>query len=183
MNLGQVHRYCQELQKLLSKQQLAACKIYHYTSKDPAKRVNAAFLIGAYAILVLGKTAAEMLSKFAHLQAFVDYRDASMGSCTYKCSLLHCLKGLEIATKLSWLDYSSFNLAEYEHNERLEHGDMNWVVPGKLLAMSCPSSSALDESGFRCYTPEDYAPVLKKMGISAVVRLNNKTYHANVRAS
>lgn len=177
-----VYHYCQELQKLLAKPQLAPCKIYHYTAKDPVKRVNSAFLICAFGVLAMGKTAAEMWSKFAHLQGFLDYRDASMGACTYKCTVLHCLKGLEIAIKLGWLDYQTFNLAEYEYYERLENGDMNWIIPGKLLAMSCPSTSTVDESGFRCFTPEDYAPVLKKMGISAVVRLNNKTYQASVRA-
>jgi cell division cycle 14 len=30
--------------------------------------------------------------------------------------------------------------------------------------------------GIRLYTPEDYVPVFKKIGVTAVVRLNNKTY-------
>jgi cell division cycle 14 len=29
------------------------------------------------------------------------------------------------------------------------------------------------------YTPNDYVPVFKRLGVSLVVRLNNKTYEAN----
>ena len=182
LHLGMIFHYCHELDSLLSKPHLSSHKIYHYTSKDPIKRVNSAFLMCAYGVLVIGKTAAEIWSKFANLPVFLDYRDASMGACTYKCTVLHCLKGLEIAIKLGWLDYSTFNLSEYERLEQLENGDMNWIIPGKLLAFSCPSVSQVDEMGYRCYTPEDYVPVFKSMGITAVVRLNKKTYPASVSA-
>jgi hypothetical protein len=30
----------------------------------------------------------------------------------------------------------------------------------------------------RTFTPLDYAPIFKKLGVKAVVRLNNKTYDA-----
>jgi hypothetical protein len=30
----------------------------------------------------------------------------------------------------------------------------------------------------RTFTPHDYAPIFKKLGVKAVVRLNNKTYDA-----
>ncbi len=31
----------------------------------------------------------------------------------------------------------------------------------------------------RTFTPHDYAPIFKKLGVKTVVRLNNKTYDAN----
>ena len=31
----------------------------------------------------------------------------------------------------------------------------------------------------RVFTPADYVPIFKKMGVTLVVRLNNKTYDAN----
>jgi hypothetical protein len=35
---------------------------------------------------------------------------------------------------LDWhLPESSFNLAEYEHYEQVENGDLNWIVPGVTL--------------------------------------------------
>jgi cell division cycle 14 len=144
------------------------------------KRVNSAFLICAYGVIVMGKTGMEAWGSFQHLEPFPDYRDASLGSCTYKCSLLHCLRGLEIAIKLGWLDYAGFNLEEYEKLEKVENGDMNWIIPGKMLAFSCPSVSATDESGMRCFTPEDYGPEFKRLGVGSVIRLNKTTYDSAV---
>ena len=35
---------------------------------------------------------------------------------------------------LDWhLPSSDFNLAEYEHYEQVENGDLNWIVPGEHL--------------------------------------------------
>lgn len=31
----------------------------------------------------------------------------------------------------------------------------------------------------RTFTPHDYAPIFKKLGVKSVVRLNNKTYDSN----
>ena len=80
---------------------------------------------------------------------------------------------------LNWFDYRSFNLQEYEFREKLENGDWNWIIPGKFIAMSAPSPTSIDSYGLRVYTPEDYIPVFNMIGVSAVVRLNNKTYEAD----
>jgi len=180
LNLAMVVRYCRELQRLLANPDFSTYRIYHYTSTDPVKRVNAAFLICAYEVIVRGKTGMEAWGPFLHLEPFPDYRDASFGGCSYKCTLLHCLRGLEIGIKLGWLDYERFNLEEYEKLEKIENGDMNWIIPGKMLAFSCPSVSAVDESGLRCFTPEDYGPEFKRLGVSSVVRLNKTTYESTV---
>lgn len=180
LNLGMVFRFSRELDKLMEMPSYRTYRIYHYTSLDPVKRVNAAFLIGAYQVLVLGKSAVEAWEKFERLRQFPDYRDASLGVCTYRCTVLHCLRGLEIAMKLNWVSYDAFDVEEYEKYERLENGDMNWIIPGKLLAFSCPATSAEDEGGWRCFTPEDYVPVFRRLGVDAVIRLNKKTYEASV---
>lgn len=53
---------------------------------------------------------------------------------------------------------------------------MNWVLPGKMLAFSSPSSNKFDHDGYRTFTPEDYCPIFKSWKISTVVRLNNAVY-------
>ena len=63
-------------------------KIYHYTSLDSAKQANAAYLMGAFMGIVLKKTAEEAWKVFVTYQSqFVPFRDASMGVCTYKCTV------------------------------------------------------------------------------------------------
>jgi cell division cycle 14 len=74
--------------------------------------------------------------------------------------------------KLGWYDSNTFNVKEYEYYEKVEHGDFNWVIPGKFLAFSGPSKNKYDPDGYRTYTPEDYAPIFEKIGVNLVIRLN-----------
>lgn len=50
LNLAMVYRYCQKLNKKLRMPSLRKKKIIHYTTTNCQKRVNAAFLIGCYAV-------------------------------------------------------------------------------------------------------------------------------------
>lgn len=61
--------------------------------------------------------------------------------------LLDCLIGLEYAIKLGWFNYKTFNLSEYEHYEKLENGDLNWILPNKFIAFSSPSDKPTDKYG------------------------------------
>ena len=56
---------------------------------------------------------------------------------------------------------------------------MNWVLPKKFVAFSSPYDKKVDKYGNRVFTPTDYVPIFKKMGVTMVIRLNNKTYEAN----
>ena len=128
----------------------------------------------AFQIIILKRSATESWNYFSDIN-FSPFRDASFGPCYYKCSILHCLKGLERAIALDWFQFKLFNVKDYEHNERVENGDLNWIVPGKLLAFSCPTESNCDNS-YKTYTPEDYVEIFKELKITTVIRLNNKTY-------
>ncbi len=50
-------------------------------------------------------------------------------------------QGMERAKLAGFLDWDrpdcSFDLAEYEHYEQVENGDLNWIVPGVALLRSC----------------------------------------------
>ena len=37
------------------------------------------------------------------------------------------------AYKAKYLDFTTFDVDEYEHYESVENGDFNWVVPSKML--------------------------------------------------
>lgn len=179
LNLGMTYKFCSELEKLLKRSSSSTFKIFHYTSLNPAKRANACFLMGAFQVIVLKRSAREAWSRFSSLPSFVDFRDAGYGGCTYKCTILHCLSGLERAIGFGWFNYNKFNLQEYEFYEKVENGDWNWVVPGKFIAFASPSPIETDNDGMKVWTPEDYAKLFKKIGISSVVRLNNTTYEAD----
>jgi cell division cycle 14 len=170
LNLGQTYRFVTELQKLLKDEQFKSCAIFHHTSRDTSKRSNAAYLMGAFQVVILGKTAEEAIKPFDHIQPPLrPFRDASYFECSYECTLLDVLNGLEYAIRLGWFDYKKFNVRDYEFYELEKHGNLNWIVPKKFMALSTP----LDEPG---YSAVDYVPLFKKFKVTSIVRLNNPCY-------
>lgn len=56
---------------------------------------------------------------------------------------------LRQALQYGWLDFSNFDVEEYEHYERAENGDFNWIIPGKFLAFSGPHPKSKIENGMQ----------------------------------
>lgn len=177
LNLGCTYRFVTELDKLLKNKDYTKSKIIHYTSLDVAKRANAAYLMGAFQIIVMKKTAVEAWAPFADVQPpFKPFRDASYTNCSYECTILHCLKGLEYAIRLGWFDINTFNVRDYEFYEDVENGDLNWIVPGKFLAFCTPSNGSRPDQNL---SVEEYVKIFKPMKVTSVVRLNNPQYDGN----
>ena len=65
----------------------------------------------------------------------------------YSIKILDCLRGLYYAVKLEWFDFKKFDLTEYEHYEKIENGDLNWIIPNKFIAFSSPYDKNKDDSG------------------------------------
>ncbi|NXD08568.1 CC14A phosphatase, partial [Nothocercus nigrocapillus] len=175
LNLAMLYRYCCKLNKKLKSFSLSRKKIVYYTSFDQRKRANAAFLIGAYA-----KTPEEayriLLS--GSNPPYLPFRDASFGNCTYNLTILDCLQGINKALQHGFFDFKTFDVDEYEHYERVENGDFNWIVPAKFLAFSGPHPKSKIENGYPLHAPEAYFPYFKKHNVTSVIRLNKKIYEA-----
>ena len=100
---------------------------------------NSAFLVAAFMIVILKKTSREAINALEpYAELLRCYRDASKGECFYECSVQHCIEGLEFAVRNGWYDYNAFNVKEYEHYEKVENGDLNWIIPGRFLAFMGP---------------------------------------------
>ncbi|ETV88276.1 hypothetical protein H257_01568 [Aphanomyces astaci] len=70
-----------------------------------------------------------------------------------------------------------FDAAAYDHLAQLEHGDMTWIVPGKVLAFSGPLMERREFAPTKVtMLAQDYAKVFNTMGVSCVVRLNEQCY-------
>ena len=79
-----------ELNKLLEAKDYKKFKIYHYCSLDYKKQANAAYLMGAFQVICLKKSAKEAYSPFENYDPpFTDFRDAIKGACTFKCTVKH----------------------------------------------------------------------------------------------
>uniref|UniRef100_G3QV63 Dual specificity protein phosphatase CDC14A n=1 Tax=Gorilla gorilla gorilla TaxID=9595 RepID=G3QV63_GORGO len=166
LNLAMVYRYCCKLNKKLKSYSLSRKKIVHYTCFDQRKRANAAFLIGAYAVIYLKKTPEEAYRALlsGSNPPYLPFRDASFGNCTYNLTILDCLQGIRKGLQHGFFDFETFDVDEYEHYERVENGDFNWIVPGKFLAFSGPHpKSKIENAGLgrtgtliACYVMKHY---------------------------
>jgi cell division cycle 14 len=99
-----------------------------------------------------------------------------MGICTYQLTIIDCLKGLEFAIQRGWFDRNTFDVDWYEFRERVENGDMNWIIPPKFIAFAAPSPAPVGLDGFPAFTPDDYVPVFREANVGLVVRLNKEYY-------
>ncbi|XP_038598581.1 dual specificity protein phosphatase CDC14B-like, partial [Tachyglossus aculeatus] len=139
LNLAMVYRYCCKVNKKLKSFTLRRKKIVHYAGPDPKKQVNAAFLMGSFAIVYLGRTPEEAHRLLTTGSVpYIPFRDAAFGPCNFPLTLLDCLHAMDKALRFGFLNFSEFDLAEYEHYERAENGDFNWIIPRRFLAFSGP---------------------------------------------
>lgn len=113
--------------------------------------------MGAFMIIVLKVKASAVWDLFEpYHDQLVPFRDASYAlDCSYPCTIEHCLKGLEWAIKLGWYNFKEFDNKEYEYYEKVENGDLNWIIPGKFLAFMGPLDN-ISSYERRGNTPEDY---------------------------
>jgi cell division cycle 14 len=66
-------------------------------------------------------------------------------------------------------------MKEYEHYERVENGDLNWIIPNKFVAFMGPIDNR--EDGNRSgHGVSKYVDIFKKIKINKVIRLNDEKY-------
>ncbi|XP_061931379.1 dual specificity protein phosphatase CDC14C isoform X2 [Apis cerana] len=183
LNLAMLYHYCQKVNKKLKAVTLRKKKIVHYTIMDPAKRVNAAFLIGSYAILYCKHTAEEAyncLTNNPDSPSFIMFRDASVGTPWFEISLIECLSAIYKCHKLGFFNFQDFCVKEYEYFERVENGDLNWIIPGKFIAFCGPYAKFKIENGYPLHAPESYFTYFHYNNVTTIIRLNKKIYDASI---
>ncbi|AWP04637.1 putative dual specificity protein phosphatase CDC14A-like [Scophthalmus maximus] len=178
LNLAMLYRYCCQLNKKLKSFTMSKKKLVHFTCSDQKKRANAAVLISAYAVIYLKRSPEEAYRTLlsGNNTGYLPFRDAAVGECSFNLSVFDCLQAIRKASQYGFLDFESFCVEEYEHYERVENGDMNWIIPGKVLAFSSPHPRSKIENGYPLHAPEAYFAYFCQNNIRAVVRLNRKLY-------
>jgi len=151
--------------------------IQFYCSTKATMIPNALVFICSYKMIRENISADEAFSIVSHLTVGLrPYRDASTLNTSYDLSVISCLRGLNKAMRIGWYLPSIFNVADWEKYELVEFGDMNWIIPGKLLAFASPFSVNTIQGGYKVCTPLDLAPVFKSKGINHVIRLCQRFY-------
>ncbi|BBN20019.1 hypothetical protein Mp_8g15730 [Marchantia polymorpha subsp. ruderalis] len=176
LNISCTYRFCWKLHSLLKDaEELGRCVLF-YCGADPKKKANAAVLLGTYLVLFAGVEPEVAYGPLSMFEPYVHFRDPTCGVSTYHLTVLDCIRAVAKAAKVGWIDFNNFNLDEYEYFEQVENGDLNWIVPNKLLAFSGPSARRLEIYGYRTLIPEDYIEYFHRVGVTAVIRLNKRTY-------
>ena len=156
-------------------------KFHFVTTSSPNSLANAVFIASAFRMIYLKISAEEAMSPFASIAASLKpYRDASSFPSTYDLTVLSCLQGLKKAMSLGWYNPEMFNAREWEENEIVANGDMNWLIPDKLMAFASPHDKREIQPGWFVSTPNDLVPKFHSLGINHVVRLSKKFYDETV---
>jgi len=81
--------------------------------------------------------------------------------------------------KFGWYDFRTFSVKEYEFYERVENGDLNWIIPGKFMAFMGPVEKRDAQQRYG-HHPDKYVEVFKKFEVKRVIRLNEAKYDRDI---
>uniref|UniRef100_A0A1I7XTD3 protein-tyrosine-phosphatase n=1 Tax=Heterorhabditis bacteriophora TaxID=37862 RepID=A0A1I7XTD3_HETBA len=182
LNLAVLYRFTRYIHGLVESQRKR--KLVVYTNPDPKNRVNGAYVMGSYLpmlqIIYHGMSANDAYLRMEGAQPpnYIGFRDAAMGEPSYLLHVHDVLRGIEKALHNKWLDFSTFDADEYELYERVENGDMNWIIPGKILSFCGPHNESKIEDGYPYHSPETYFDYFRATNVTTIVRLNMRLYDA-----
>jgi cell division cycle 14 len=177
LNLGQTYRFCEALHAKLADPKLQSGHVVYWSGTQGSRRANSVLLICTYSMLYLGRSAEEAWRPFAQMGARLPpFHDATPGVCTYKLTVLDCLRGMDKARALGFLDFRTFDVDEYDHFEKVESGDLSWIFPRRFVAFAGPHETKSMDDMYPTCVPEDYLEHFRARNVKLVVRLNKKYY-------
>ena len=195
MNLACIVRFIQSIDTELAS--FPSSKIIWCVDNGRRSLTNAVFLLGAYMIVKQAKPVDEIVGRFAWIDADMlePFRDATHADPDFRLHLVDCWLGLEKGVQHGWVRYAAtgyrwgaIDIDEYEHYDNPANGDLQEVVPGKLVALRDPVDLGGDDyrdgaGGWRDFSPSFHAEVLAGMGASTVVQLSAPRYAAEAFTS
>lgn len=157
LNLSCVYQFCSIVNNLLLSRKI----VVYFCGIQPEKLSNAVCLIGSFMIIYLGNTPSHVMDCLKHLGhffvlflllskqpknkkknigPFLGFCDATGGICRWELSVSACLHAIYKAHVANILNFQTFDVQAYEHYDCLDHGDLNVILPNKLIAFRTPSS-------------------------------------------
>lgn len=175
LNLGCLYKFCCQLNTYLCTPTVK--RVVYYSSGDQNRRANAAYLIGSFAIIYLNISPRRIYQTLTIPGgAFRNFVDASQGISNYTIRLIDCFHAIEKAKNFNFFNFDDFNVLEYDTYDKIQNGDMNWLVPRKFLAFIGPTECEFMNG----HPPEFYVKYFLRNDVKTVIRLNNKVYDAAV---
>jgi cell division cycle 14 len=99
----------------------------------------------------MGKTPEQAFQPFKEkayeqiLVPFVDAGDENFTAKGFEVSVLDCVRGLAAGWQLQWYNTITFDSKAYENLYSVNEGDLNWIIPSKIMAFSSPIGRKIGE--------------------------------------
>jgi cell division cycle 14 len=176
LHLNQIYRYCTTLERKLREVKYSSYKLLVIGTNDSISLTCQILLLSSYLCIVCRRKAQD-INKLWYRQhpQLRTYRDSSSHSTDI--TILDCLKAFEKAIQRGWFSYETFNCLEYEKIARYEYGDMNWIVPGAIMAFSSPDDRPTSKYG---NPTKMVMKNLQEHGVTNVLRLNEPFYDRRI---
>ena len=178
-NLAQLIEFIRYTEGLLEKHKKE--NLHYYCVPNPQLRSNAFCYILVFRMFHLRLTPQQTIEPYKYItHKFATFRDASTLPQMFEMTHRDVLDGIYKAVSMQWLSINDFDTNEYMRLKQINEGDMNWIIPHKLLACATPYSHSPIQYGIEVVTPETSIPKFKELGITHIIRLNQQFYDADI---
>lgn len=197
-NLATTHYFCSKMKVWLDTQTLRHPDKYVVIvlgDSDTKRKLNATLLVAIAAIVLLNLSDQEVIQRLDFFMMHKPkpgepkkelifrekkkFSDVSGNQSIMSLTLEDCIKAFYAAKQFKFYDYYDFDHAEYLFYETVMSGDLNWIVPGKLLAFAGPSDKPVNSKIYYKHPPQFYYHYFKDHGVSTIVRLNEPEYESS----
>lgn len=194
-NLAVTHQFCSRLKVWLDTQQYRNPDKHIVIVVDDAdvdRKLNITLLTGIASMVLLNLTDDEVIQRLNFFMMYngkpgesskqlifrekSKFSDVSGNHSLMTVTLEDCIRAFYAAFKLKFYDYYEFDHIEYLFYETVQSGDLNWIVPGKLLAFAGPCDCPF----MARHPPEFYYHYFKEHNVTTIVRLNEPEYRKDV---
>jgi cell division cycle 14 len=190
-NLAVTHHFCSRIKVWLDTQPYRDPDKYIVVvleDSDTEMKLNTTLLVAIAAMVLLNLTDEEVLQR---LNFFMMYKgkpgepskqlvfrekkkflDVSGNQSLMTLTLEDCIRAFYAALQYKFYDYYEFDHIEYLFYETVLSGDLNWIIPGKILAFAGPC----DRPSYSKHSPNFYYNYFKDHNVTSIIRLNDPEY-------
>lgn len=172
VDVATVVEFCDYLRDKMHDPRIANRHLVYYFPSSYDYASNAAFLLSAYLVIDHGFAPQDAVKPFETIlhSPILPFRDATFAPSTFPLSITDCLRGLNKAMNLGWLDPKNFNIKEYDTLACPEtSGDVHQICP-KFVAFRGPEEKRNDHDESKDYhapaTPEQCLRVMSALQVS-----------------
>lgn len=196
-NLAVTHQFCSRIKVWLDTQPFRDPDKYIVVvldDSDTERKLNATLLVAIAAMVLLNMTDQEVLQR---LNFFMMYKgkpgeiskqlvfrekkkftDVSGNQSVLTLTTEDCVRAFNAALQLKFYDYYEFDQTEYLFYETVMSGDLNWIVPGKIIAFAGPSDKANLSRVYNKHPPSFYYHYFRDHNVTTIIRLNEPEYES-----